>query len=157
MALSWAPRVLVSLPRQVPHAVAALLQLHMPPVVLLVVVEGFGAVRVGSINHAEGVAAQLHRAQTGAYWVSSCSAVSTASGCKPGRVSLCMARSTICTFSTDTTPALQRGQPRQHRFQLFPQHRPSGSNSGRGPDPGGGFTWGELQHLHQEPDQGGGQ
>ena len=39
-------------PRQVPHAVAALLQLHMPPVVLLVVVEGFGAVRVGSINHA---------------------------------------------------------------------------------------------------------
>ena len=97
MALSWAPRVLVSF-RQVPHAVAALLQLQMPPVVLLVVVKGFGAVRVGSINHAEGVAAQLNRAQDGAYWVSSCSAVSHRVGCKPGRVSLCMARSTICTF-----------------------------------------------------------
>ena len=46
--------------------------------------------------------------------------------------------------------ALQRGQPRQHRFQFLPQHGAAGSDRCCGTDPGGGFTVGQLQHPHQE-------
>jgi hypothetical protein len=36
---------------QVPHAVAALFQLHIAAVLLQLVINGFGAVRIGSIDH----------------------------------------------------------------------------------------------------------
>ena len=48
---------------QVPHAVAALFQLEMAAVLLQLVIDGFGPVGVGSVDDAEGVAAQLRGPQ----------------------------------------------------------------------------------------------
>ncbi len=48
---------------QVPHAVAALLQLQMAAVLLQLVIDGFGPVRIGSIDDLERVAVQLFGSQ----------------------------------------------------------------------------------------------
>ena len=44
---------------QMPHAVAALLQLQVAPVVLQLIIDGFGPVGVGGIDHSVGEAAQI--------------------------------------------------------------------------------------------------
>ena len=51
MAFNWAPTVVGEFACQVPHAVAALLQLHIPAVLLQLVINGFGPVRISSIDH----------------------------------------------------------------------------------------------------------
>ena len=50
---------------EVPHAVAALLQLHIAPVLLRLVVNRFGPVGIGSVDHGVGEAAQICRVQDG--------------------------------------------------------------------------------------------
>ncbi len=50
---------------QMPHAVAALLQLHIAAVVLQLVVDGLWAVGVGRSDHSLGEPAQLRRRQDG--------------------------------------------------------------------------------------------
>ena len=48
---------------QMPHAVPALLQLDIAPVLLQLVVDGFGPVGVGGIDHGMGEPPQLRRRQ----------------------------------------------------------------------------------------------
>ena len=48
---------------EMPHAVAALLQFEIPPVLLQLIIDGLRPVGVGSVDHGMGEAAQLRRRQ----------------------------------------------------------------------------------------------
>ena len=50
---------------EMPHAVAALLQFHIAAVLLGLVVDRFGPVGIGSVDHGVGEAAQICRVQDG--------------------------------------------------------------------------------------------
>jgi hypothetical protein len=83
--------------------------------------------------------------------VSSCSAVATASRSREGRLSLCIARSTICTLAGLTAPsrcsAASCGNEGSSRS---PSIEVRGSERCGGPDPGRGLAVGELQHPDKE-------
>ena len=72
-----------------------------------------------------GEAAQLRRRQDGGVVGEQLLGGSRPlAGSRSGRVSLCMARSTMAHFlRAHDAVALQRGQPRQHRVQACAEHR----------------------------------
>ena len=76
IALSWAPEGVGESACQVPHAIPALLQLHIAAVLLELVINRLRPIRVGGIDHSLGEAAQIRWSQDrGACSVSSCSAI----------------------------------------------------------------------------------
>ena len=65
IAFSWAAENVGEPALEMPHAVAALLQLHIAAVLLGLVVNRFGPVGIGSVDHGVGEAAQICRVQDG--------------------------------------------------------------------------------------------
>jgi hypothetical protein len=71
-------------------------------------------------------------------------------------VSVCMARSTICTFAALTTPSrCNAAKPGSRGASRFPVHGGAGPERRGGADSGSSFTVGELQDPYQELGDGG--
>ncbi len=142
---------------EMPHAVAALLQLHIPPVLLQSIIDRFWAVGVGSSDHSLGKAAQLRRRQDGGVF-----GEQLLGGFDCVRVEVGPGEFVHGPFHNlhflrgDESVALQRGQLRQPRLQLLANHGGPRPDRGGGADPGGGVAGGELQHSDQELVEGGG-
>ena len=109
---------------ELPHAVAALFQLQTPPVLLQLVIKGFGSVRIGGIDHTVGVAAQLHWPQHGCIVGEQLLRSVHIFRVQPGAGEFVHGPfHNLYFLRCHHTGALQRRQPGQHRFQLVTEHR----------------------------------
>ena len=142
---------------EMPHAVPPLLQFEIPAVLLQLIIDGLRPVGVGGVDHGVGEPLQLRRRQDGGVVGEQLFGGLDACGSRSWRVSLCMARSTMATFSV-AHHARRVAAPPVGAAQgpACAEHRGTRSDGGGGTDPGRGVTGGQLQHPHQELGHGGG-